>query len=98
MSKYDLTLKVHVREHKDDGSPESTWPNLAGAEVYYQAGAAKQSPTEMAPAVTGPDGIAEVGGDAVKIFVKGPQGFESYEGVYNRPSLDGELPVSLRRV
>lgn len=96
----DLTLKVHVREHRDDGTPEPTWPNLKGAHVTYIAGSTKSTTGGLIPAETGDDGIAEVGGDAVEIVVQGPPGYESYRGVYNRPTVGStaELPVSLRRL
>lgn len=95
-----LELNVHVREHKDDGSPESSWPSLEGAKVWYLAGAGRNDQGKLQPAITGANGIAKVGGDDVEVYVEGPSGYEDYRGIYNRPATgsNAELPVSLRRL
>lgn len=91
----DLGMKVRVREHKDDGSPESTWPPIAGARVRFVDAGTKVNDFTTRPAITDASGLAIV--DAIKFSVEA-DGFAPYEGVYLHPNLGAELPVSLRRL
>lgn len=90
-----MGLKIRVREHKDDGSPESSWPPIKGARVSFSGGGKKVNDWTVEPSLTDDGGLAVI--DAVKFKVE-KEGFGTYEGVYNSPSLDGEAPVSLRRL
>lgn len=91
----DLGMKVRVREHKDDGSPELTWPPIAGARVRFSDAGTKIDDVTTTPAITDAAGLATI--EAVRFRVEA-DGFASYDGVYQHPSLDAEVPVSLRRL
>lgn len=93
----DLGLRVHVREHKDDGTPEKTWPDIPRPRVSGVFGK-KTGNDQLAPVIVGDEhGVAVI--DAFKVRVEA-DGFSPYEGVFEHPSLEGdaELPVSLRRL
>ena len=90
----DFGLRVHVRDHLDDGTPEETWPDVPGAKVRVIDGGMKVDDSTCADAVSDDHGVATI--DAIKFQVTADNR-EPYVGVYVRPNLAAEVPVSLRR-
>lgn len=91
----DLGLRIKVREHKDDGTPESTWPPIEGAVVQIKGGKKIDDGT-VVEMTTGTDGGVEIRDFLVSVK---KDGYSPYVGAYVAPSLQApELPVSLQRL